>query len=105
MGLRCPARRTHSIRFLNGRNDRVSSEQSSYRCGYSYSFDRLLAAHRHRSEPAVAVVLLAAHDGVELLLDRPGDGANRALATSILSTEWIGVTFAAVPVKNASSAM
>jgi hypothetical protein len=53
----------------------------------------------------VAVVLLAAHDGVELLLDRPGDGANRALATSILSMEWIGVTFAAVPVKNASSAM
>src|SRR5438270_6704690 len=80
MSLRCPAGQTHSIRFLNGRNDRVSSESSSYRCGYSYSFDRLLAAHRHRSEPAVAVALLAAHDGVELLLDRPGDGANRALA-------------------------
>src|SRR5580765_8812800 len=62
------------------RNDRGSSEPSSYRCGYSYSFDRLLAAHRHRSEPAVAVALLPAHDGVELLLDRPGDGANPALA-------------------------
>src|SRR5215471_17113327 len=67
-------------RFLTGRNDRVSSEPSSYRCGYSYSFDRLLAEHRHRSEPAVAVALLPAHDGVELPLDRLGDGANSALA-------------------------
>ena len=53
----------------------------------------------------MAVALLVAHDGVELLLDRLGDGANRALATLILSTEWIGVTAAAVPVKNASAAM
>src|SRR5258708_33230934 len=71
---------TDLILLSDGRNDRVSSDPSSYRCGYSYSFDRLPAAHWHRSEPAVTVALLAAHDGVELLLDRPGDGANPALA-------------------------
>src|SRR4029077_14827568 len=42
--------------------------------------DWLLAAHRHGSEPAVAVGLLTAHDGVKLFLDRLGDGANPALA-------------------------
>src|SRR6266436_2732083 len=71
---------TDLILLSDGWNDRISSEPSSYRCGYSCSFARLPAAHRHRSEPAVTVALLAAHDGVELLLDRPGDGANPALA-------------------------
>src|ERR1700736_1768783 len=42
--------------------------------------DRLFAAHRHWSEPAMAVGLLAAHDSVKLFLDRLRDGPNPALA-------------------------
>src|SRR5215469_4965263 len=42
--------------------------------------DRLLGAHRNRSQPSMAVALLAAHDGVELLLQCPGDRAHAALA-------------------------
>ena len=56
-------------------------------------------------EPFVAIALLAAHDRVELLLQRLGDRTHRPLPTLILSTERIAVTSAAVPVKNTSSAM
>src|SRR5271166_1823871 len=41
---------------------------------------RLFAAYRHRRQPAMAVGLLAAHDGVKLFLDRLGDRAHSALA-------------------------
>src|SRR5579872_6984336 len=40
--------------------------------------DRLLAAHWNRSEPAMAVALLAAHYGVELLLQHLRDRTHPA---------------------------
>src|ERR1039458_2475245 len=46
---------------------------------YLYSHG-LLRPHRHRSQPAVAVGLFAAHDGGELFLDRLANRANPALA-------------------------
>src|ERR1700735_809392 len=46
-------------------------------CLYS---DRLFAIYRHRSQPAVAIVFFATHDGIELFLDRLRDRAGQSLA-------------------------
>src|ERR1700677_2755403 len=41
---------------------------------------RLLAAHRHRSEPAVAIIFFAMYQSVELLLNLLGNRPHSALA-------------------------
>jgi hypothetical protein len=46
--------------------------------------DRLLAAHGYGRQPLVLVGLFSIDDGVELFLDRLGDGADHALADADL---------------------
>ncbi len=67
--------------------------------------DRLLASHLYGRQPVEAIRFFSADNGEKFFLDHPRMGPAPPLPTEILSTDRMGVTSAAVPVKNTSSAM